>query len=130
LYQVFISHAWTYDEYHKIEDWLNATPNFWWRNFSVPYDYPLNVKSESELKKALKRLIRRAQVVLIVAGMEASRRTWIKFEIDFALELDKPIIGIIPRGARQRSRVVHNAADDMVGWNREAIIKAIRHNAM
>jgi hypothetical protein len=130
LYQVFISHAWTYDEYHIIKDWLNATPNFRWRDFSVPYDYPLDVKSKSELEKSLKRLIRRAQIVLILAGMEASRRPWIKFEIDFAIELEKPIVGIIPRGARRISRVIDDAAKDFVGWNRASIIKAIRRNAM
>ena len=129
-YRLFISHAWDYDEYHKIKGWLNSTPNFLYSDYSVPYDNALNFKSKSELKEGLKRLIRLSQVVLVQAGMEVNYREFILFELNFAQELDKPIIGIIPWGGRQIPRVISDAAWEIVGWNRISIVDAIQRNAL
>jgi len=36
MYDIFISHAWTYnDEYYKLENMLEEAPYFNWRNYSV-----------------------------------------------------------------------------------------------
>jgi hypothetical protein len=129
-YQVFISHAWKYDEYHRIKEFLDETPNFKLRDLSVPYDNPLDVKGESELEERLKQQIRHAQVVLIPAGMEVSRSYWVQFEIDFATDLEKPIVGIIPRDKQRIPKIVNDASCEIVGWNRNSIVTAIRQIAL
>src|SRR5688572_3108885 len=98
LYQIFISHSWAFDEYHRIKEFLKATPNFRFRDFSVPYDNSLNIRNNTELRKALRRLISRTHIVLVPAGMEVYYRDWIKLELQYAQELKKPVVGIAPLG--------------------------------
>jgi MTH538 TIR-like domain (DUF1863) len=129
-YRLFICHSWDYDEYHRIKEWLDLTPNFTYSNYSVPYDNALDIKGKTKLKEGLKRLIRPSQVVLVSAGMEVNYREFVLFEIDFAQELAKPIIGIVPRGGLRIPKKISDAACELVGWNRMSIINAIRRNAL
>jgi hypothetical protein len=73
-----------YGEYEKIVEFLNSTPNFNYKNYSIPYDYPLAVSKASQLRAGLRRQIRLTPIVLVPAGMEASYREWIQFEIEVA----------------------------------------------
>jgi len=129
-YRIFISHAWDYDEYQRIKNFLNATPDFVYSDYSVPYDNSLIARNKTELREALKRLIRLSQIVLVPAGMEVNYREFILFELSFAIELAKPIVGIAPRGARYLPRIVSEAAWEIVGWNRNSIVDAIHRNAL
>ena len=68
-------------------------------------------------------------VVLIVAGVYASYSKWIKIEIDLAqngFEKSKPILAIKPRENTNLSTVVKDAADEIVNWNSDSIVAAIR----
>ncbi len=69
------------------------------------------------------------QVVLILAGVYATYSKWINIEIDLATHLftnPKPIVAIKPWGSQRISSPVSLAADRIVGWNTESIVKAIR----
>lgn len=125
-YPVFISHAWKYnDEYYKLVKMLDEAPNFKWRNCSVPEHDPV----QGDLSEALKKQIRPASVVLILAGIYATHSDWIQFEINFAGELDKSIVGVEPWGSDRIPASVQSAADEMVGWNTSSIVDAIRRHA-
>ena len=126
-YDVFISHAWTYNsDYYRLVEMLDKAPNFKWRNYSVPEHDPLKPKSKKDLKEALKRQIRPANIIIILAGMYATHSDWIEFEIDYAEELKKPMIGVKPRGQQRIPKVVQDAVKEMVGWNTSSIVRAIR----
>jgi len=129
-YRIFISHAWDFDEYHKIKEFLNSTPNFLYSDYSVPHNNSLIAKNKTQLREALKRLIRLSQIVLVPAGMEVNYREFILFELNFAQDIEKPIVGIAPWGARQIPRIVSRAAWEVVGWNRISIVDAICRNAL
>jgi hypothetical protein len=129
-YRVFISHAWDYDEYHKIKEFLDVTANFVYRNYSVPYDNPLDIRNEIKLRKSLRQLVKMCQIVLIPAGMEINFRAFIQYELMIAQKFDKPIIGIIPRGAQRIPRLISDSASEIVGWNRKSIVDAIRRHAL
>lgn len=68
-------------------------------------------------------------VVLILAGVYATYSKWINIEIELA-EMDfsysKPIIAIAPWGSERISEPVREAADRIVRWNTESIVKAVR----
>ena len=64
--------------------------------------------------------------VLVLSGMYAAHRYWIGRELDLALERDKPIIGIWPRGATRTPKTVWDVADEMVGWRTASIVAAVR----
>ena len=51
-YDLFISHAWKYNEdYYRLVDMLNNAPNFKWRNYSVPEHDPVLIPMTLMIKK-------------------------------------------------------------------------------
>jgi hypothetical protein len=128
-YRIFISHAWDYDEYERIKDFLNSSPNFAYSDYSVPRNNSLVARNQNELKAGLKRLIRLSQIVIVPAGMEINYRPFIRFELKLAADMAKPILGIIPRGNLQVPRAM-DIACDTIGWNRLSIVNAIRRHAL
>lgn len=133
-YDVFISHAWKYDDdYCRVVDFLAGANYFTWRNYSVPVHDPVDPKdskSKGKLEEALRRQMRPVNVVLIVSGMYTAYSDWIQFEIDYSVLLGKPIIGIRPWGAEKTPKAVSDVAREMVGWQEKSIIDAIRKYAI
>ncbi|NYB74833.1 TIR domain-containing protein [Sedimentibacter hydroxybenzoicus DSM 7310] len=124
MYNIFISHAWKYDDdYYKIEEWLRNS-NISYKNYSVPQHD--SFASNTNLKKALTEQIKHANVVLIIAGMYANYSDWIDYEIDEAVRMEKYIIGIYPWGQERAPIKITTFADKMVGWNSASVINAIK----
>ena len=128
LYNLFISHSWTYsDEYEKLVRLLDSKPYFVYKNYSVPKNNPIhNAHNDYQLRAAIRAQIQPASCVLILAGVYATYSKWINIEIELAKSMDKRIIAIQPWGAEKPSIVVKNAADAIVGWNIDSIVNAIR----
>ncbi len=124
-YSIFICHDWEYsDDYYRICEFLDDAPNFVWKNLSVPEHDPL--ETDDMLQKNLRDQIRPADVMLVLAGMYTARSGWMDWEMQFAHRIGKTIIGIKPRGNVQIPVVVEYHADEIIGWNSENIVKAIR----
>jgi hypothetical protein len=131
FYRLFISHAWIHnDDYYKLVNILNNANNFSWHNYSVPEHDPLLVKTTKQLDEGLVQQIRPTQAVIIISGMYAAYRQWIQREIEIAKEMNKPIIGINPWGNERIPLSVQNAACEMVGWNTNSIVNAIRRHSL
>ena len=131
-YRVFISHAWEYNkDYYRLVEMLDDAPNFKWQNYSVPEHDPVeNPRSKKQLQEALRNQIRPVHIVIILAGMYAAYSDWIDFEIGFAEELEKPMIGVYPWGQERAPKRVQEAVEEMVRWNTDSIVKAIRKWAL
>lgn len=128
IYSVFICHDWEYsNEYNRICELLAAAPNFRWRNLSVPEHDPLD--TDDMLQKNLRDQIRPADVMLVLAGMYTARSEWMDWEMSFARRIGKSIIGVRPWGNVQLPVVVQQNADEIVGWNTDTIVAAIRRYA-
>ena len=128
MYNLFISHSWSYsDAYNKLTSLLDNANYFTYKNYSVPKDDPIhNANNDEELYEAIKQQIRYASVVIILAGVYSSYSKWIDKEIKIAEELGKPILAIEPWASDKTSLKVKNAADKIVKWNTDSIIRAIR----
>ena len=131
MYNLFISHSWTYsDAYEALIKLLDNANRFDYRNYSVPKDAPIhNANSDRALKDAIREQMSHASCVLILAGVYATYSKWINIEIDLAHNgfiVPKKIIAIEPWGSERTSSVVKEAADEIVGWNTNSIVKAIR----
>ena len=129
-YHLFISHSWKYsDAYEKLISLLDDAKGFTYSDYSVPEDDPIEgAKTDKQLKAAIKEQMAHASVVLILAGVYSTYSKWINIEIDLAqngFDTPKPIIAIEPWGAEKTSSIVKNAADRVVGWNTNSIVKAI-----
>ena len=126
---LFISHSWSYgDAYEKLVGFLDAAPNFQYKNYSVPKDDPVhNAPNVQALYDAIKNQMVFCDVVLIMAGKYATYSKWIEREIRIAKkDYSKPMVAIRPWANEQVSSVVSEAADRLVGWNTDSIVSAIR----
>lgn len=131
MYNLFISHSWTYsDAYEKLIALLNNADSFSYKNYSVPKNDPIhNAKNDSALKAAIKEQISHASVVLILAGVYSTYSKWINIEIELAQKgflTPKPIIAIEPFASERTSFVVKNAANRIVRWDTNSIVNAIK----
>ena len=130
-HNLFISHSWSYgDDYNRLINLLRQRRYFQFRDYSVPKDDPVhNAGNEAELTAAIRRQMAPCGVILIMAGVYATYSKWINIEIGLAkggFTNPKPILAIKPRGNTNVSRVVAEAADEIVNWNTESIVAAIR----
>ena len=130
-YRIFISHAWKYGEdYHRLVRLLDNAPLFHYTNYSAPEDKPLELSSvwarRSEIEKKITNKIAPVHAVLVISGMYANHSDWMKYEIDEAFRMGKPIIAIQPWGNTAMPGYVRALATDCVGWNTTSIVNAIR----
>ncbi len=133
IYNVFISHSWSYsDAYDKLLEMLDTAPNFQYRDYSVPRDDPVhNAPNVALLYAAIKAKMTFCHVVLVISGVYASYSKWIDREIQLAnSDLQKPILAIRPWGNERTSLLVEENADKVVGWNTGSIISGIREIAL
>lgn len=128
VYNLFISHSWTYSNaYDGLVSLLDNNPFFAYKDYSVPKENPIhNSPFEYQLKEAIRRKMQPASCVIVLAGVYATYSKWINIEVALAKEMNKKIIAVVPRGSERISMVVRNAADEIVGWNTDSIIRAIR----
>lgn len=130
-YSIFISHSWTYHE--TLEDLrrlISDRPYFNASYSEVSRDEPINSHNAAYIKSVLKAKILASNVVIGIAGVYASHSDWITWELDTALANGIPIIGVVPRGAERVSTIVSSRAVEVVRWNTESIIAAIRKHAI
>jgi len=131
IYRIFISHAWDYnEEYHRFVNLLDNAPYFNWANYSVPEDDPLHARTRKEIEAGLLRHMRPVHIVIVLSGMYTAYSDWMQKEIDMAVRLNKPILGVIPWGLQRTPVAVQDVALEMVGWNTNSIVTAIRKYAL
>ena len=129
-YSIFISHSWqNSDALVSLRKLLNDRGYFSVEFEEVSKDEPINSSNAYYIKKRLAEKIENSDVVLGLAGMYASHSNWMEWELDKAIELDIPIVGVIPRGQERISTTVSSRSVVDVRWNTESIIAAIRDYA-
>ncbi|WP_432454696.1 TIR domain-containing protein [Agarivorans sp. QJM3NY_29] len=129
-YHIFISHSWqNSDVLESLRDLLNERGYFNVEFEEVSKDEPINSTNASYIKQRLANKIGNSNIVLGLAGMYASHSDWMEWELDKAIDLDIPIIGVIPRGQERISTTVSSRSIVDVRWNTESIVAAIRDYA-
>ena len=126
-YTIFISHSWAYiDDLNNLKRLLENRGYFNVQFEEATPDVPINSDNAYYIRQRLKQKISNSDVVLGIAGIYASHSEWMAWELDKALELGKPIVGVVPRGAERVSTVVSSRANEIVRWNTDSIVEAIR----
>ena len=133
-HNLFISHSWNYsDSYTRLVALLRERPYFEFKNYSVPRNDPIhNAGTDVQLLDAIRRKMAPCGAVLILAGVYATYSKWIDKEIKLAargFNIRKPIIAIKPLGSVNTSLPVKQAADRIVGWRSDSVVRAIRELA-
>ena len=134
MYNLFISHSWSYgNQYSGLISLLDSDPYFRYRDYSVPRDDPIHhAKNDRLLREAIRNQMAHASCVLVLAGVYSSYSKWINIEMELAKKdfyYPKPIIAVEPWGAERTSAIVKATADRIVKWQSSSIIKAIRELA-
>ncbi|MEM5471937.1 TIR domain-containing protein [Hoeflea sp. AS60] len=125
--RLFISHSWSYSErYNSMVDLLDNRNYFTWTNYSVPVDKAFESMTKAALQEQLRKQIRPVNCAIIIGGMWANHSDWIKFELDFAVSIGKPILGVRPRGAQLMPMAITEVANKAVNWNSDSIVAGIR----
>lgn len=125
--RLFISHSWSYsDRYNAMVNLLNNRPYFNFTNYSVPETKAFGPMAQYKMKDELRDQIRPVNCVIIIGGMWTNHSDWINFEMDFASSINKPILGVRPRGAKMMPLAVSQASNLVVNWNSDAIVAGIR----
>lgn len=130
-YRIFISHAWKYgDDYNRLTSMLSNYMFFSYINYSAPKEKPLfppgTPYTSSDIAQKITDKISPSQITLVLSGMYGAYSDWMKYEIDESRRMNKPIIGIYPRGQLYAPQYVTQNATEMVFWNTESIVRAIR----
>lgn len=128
MYNLFISHSWTYsDAYDRLVNLLDNADHFSYKNYSVPKNDPIhNAKSDAALKEAIRNQMKSASCILILAGVYSTYSRWINIELDLAMEMDKKIVAIEPWDSERTSSKVKAYADKVVKWQTSSIVSAIK----
>ena len=123
-YRIFICHAWKRptDEYGRFLKMLDAANNFIYSNYSVSADNPL----PGNPQKGLEYRIQQSHVFIVLAGMYVEYRDMMKSEINYADNINKPILGVALRGSTNYPQTVDFAEIRRVGWNTDSVVTAIR----
>lgn len=129
-YSIFISHSWqNSDALESLRKLLNDRGYFNVEFEEVSKDEPINSTNAYYIKQRLAEKIGNSNIVIGLAGMYASYSDWMEWELDKALDLEVPIIGVIPRGQERISTTVSSRSKIDVRWNTESIVSAIRDYA-
>lgn len=129
-YKIFISHSWQYtDTLEALRNLINARGYFSATYEESTRDKPINSDDEGYVKRRLAQKIANSDVILALAGVYASHSSWMQWELDKAIELGIPVIGVIPRGQDRISTIVSTRSVVDIKWNTESIVSAIRAHA-
>lgn len=127
--RLFVCHVWVEDEdYHRIFEYVESSPNFYYRNTSAPDARPSGDKEA--LREALRKQIVEAEVVIVPAALYRRNMDWVEFQMHCAKAFDKPLIVLEPfGGADTIAPAVQELADDVVPWDQRQLIDAIKREA-
>ena len=127
--RLFVCHVWVEDEdYHRIFEYVESSPNFFYRNTSKPDIRPPGDKEA--LRESLRNQINEAEVMIVPAALYRRNVDWVEFQMHCAKAYDKPIIVLEPFGGTDTiAPAVQELADDVVPWDQRQLIDAINREA-
>jgi len=128
--RVFVTHAFASNaDYHRVFEYLEAVPNFFYRNVSVPDQLPQATGKEA-LKEEYRVQLKTAEVVVVLTSLYLENEYWTAYQMDAAQATNLPLVVMEPFGvnAKVPAELVKRAAE-VIGWNERLIVDAVRRQA-
>lgn len=125
IINTFVSH------YHEdesnvksLKDLLGDTVTI--KNSSVTSDKFNRAENPDYIKTLLRSRIDWAKTFICLIGPQTHESEWVKYEIEYAHKIGKPIIGVFVRGAKDSDipEALEEYASSIVGWNKDSILGA------
>lgn len=128
--RLFVTHAFaSHADYHRVFEYFEATPNFFYRNCSVP-DHPPATGGKEALKEEYRKQLKTAEVVIVLSSLYAENEYWTTYQMNAAEASNLPLVAVEPFGGSLKvpAEVAKRAAE-VVGWNDRQMVDAIRRQA-
>ncbi len=129
---IFISHRWANNNgyYSLMEKFENLEWDY--SDYSVPQHDPLNVNQTRQIENQLKEQVRQCNFFIVFAQMSMTNSIWVQKEVEYALNYNKPILGVKPWNYTGNiPRFIQDACNSngkIVGFNAPSIIKTIENH--
>ena len=128
--RVYVTHSFASNsDYHRVFEYLEAVPNLFYRNCSVP-EHPPSVGGKEALKEEYRTQMKMAEVVIVLSSLYVENEFWTSYQMDAAQASNLPLIAMEPFGvnAKVPAELAKRAAA-VVGWNERLIVDAVRKQA-
>ena len=128
--RLYVTHSFaSHSDYHRVFESLEAIPNFFYRNCSVP-DHPPSTGGKEALKEEYRTQMKMAEVVIVLSSLYIENEFWTSYQMDAAQASNLPLIAMEPFGvsAKVPAELAKRAAV-VVGWNERLIVDAVRKQA-
>jgi hypothetical protein len=128
--RVYVTHSFaSHSEYHRVFEYLEAVPNFFYRNCSVPDRLPSTGGKEG-LKEEYRTQMKTAEVVIVPSSMYIENEFWTSYQMDVAQAGNLPLIAMEPFGVSVKVPAeLAKRASEVVSWNERLIVDAVRRQA-
>jgi hypothetical protein len=128
--RLFVTHAFASNaDYHRVFEYLEASPNFFYRNCSVP-DHPPTTGGKEALKEEYRTQLKSAEVVVVLSSLYVENEYWTTYQMDVAQANNLPLVGLELFGVSSKvpTEIAKRCAE-IVGWNERTMVDAIRRQA-
>lgn len=128
--RIYVTHAFaSHPDYHRVFEYLEALPNFFYRNCSVP-DHPPSTGGKEALKEEYRTQLKTAEVVVVLSSLYMENDFWTTYQMDAAQANNLPLVVMEPFGVSVKvpTELAERAAE-VVGWNERNIADAVRRQA-
>jgi hypothetical protein len=128
--RVFVTHAFaSHPDYHRVFEYLESSPNFFYRNCSVP-DHPPQTGGKEALKEEYRTQMKTAEVVVVLSSLYIDNEYWTTYQMDVAQANNLPLVVMEPFGVSMKvpAELAKRAAE-VIGWDGRLIVDAIRRQA-
>ena len=128
--RIYVTHAFaSHPDYHRVFEYLEALPNFFYRNCSVPDHLPAAGGKEG-LKEEYRTQLKTAEVVVVLSSLYLENEYWATYQMDAAQASNLPLVALEPFGVSVKvPPEVAKRAAEIVGWNERLIADAVRRQA-
>jgi hypothetical protein len=128
--RVFVTHAFaSHADYHRVFEYMETMPNFFYRNCSVPEHAPAAGGKEA-LKEEYRTQIKAAEVIVVLTSLYIENEYWTTYQMDAAQAINLPLVAIKPFGGTVKvPPEITKRAGEVVDWNEREIVDAVRRQA-
>jgi hypothetical protein len=128
--RVFVTHAFaSHPDYHRVFEYLESSPNFFYRNCSVP-DHPPAAGGKEALKEEYRTQLKSAEVVVVLSSLYLENEYWTTYQMDAAQANNLPLVVMEPFGVSMKvPPELAKRGAEVIGWDGRLIVDAIRRQA-
>ncbi len=128
--RLFVTHAFSsHPDYHRVFEYLESSPNFFYRNCSVPDHMPATGGKEA-LKEEYRTQLKTAEVVVVLSSLYVENEYWTVYQMDVAQANNLPLVAMEPFGVSAKVPAeIRKRAAEVIGWNERVMVDTIRQQA-